>query len=571
MARYNPDADLSPLYETMDRLRTDCLIGDGSLLSPGRSLWTAEHFADLQRTYVQNLDEGEGKFFEKLKVQLSDATAEAHCLMAELIWLLYAFQRGDVSPPTKDRKVREVWSWSGQDLPQDVAALTEQVLYGVGRAGQGYNNNKWRELVLLITAMQDLKSRPVDERRRLLGDGGAFASWFEIQVNGENRQLRHILPFLLFPDSFERISAGQHKRDILVMNRKKSSITVADVARAANVSKATAARVLGGYGVASESTRQSVIEAADRLGYQPNELARSMSTGRTGLIGVVVGDIENAFFSRAVRGISDTARAAGLNVVIANSGERPEQEREMVAVLLRQRVAGLIVAPTDDREVKHLTDAIKAGTPVVTLDRWVPDLGADGVCGGDHAAAILATEHLLTARHRRIAYVTAVNLKDGRLSDISDIPISAVRERVRGFMEAMSSAGIADPASLVRGAAFDDSSIDSIIGSLLTDEQRFTAILASDSLIGSDIFRSLSTRGIRLPRDMALISWFDADWTRVTSPPVSVIDQPTYLFGQTAVKRLIARMDGQADPPHRIVIPTPFIARGSTGACQTTD
>ena len=226
MARYNPDADLSPLYETMDRLRTDCLIGDGSLLSPGRSLWTAEHFADLQRTYVQNLDEGEGKFFEKLKVQLSDATAEAHCLMAELIWLLYAFQRGDVSPPTKDRKVREVWSWSGQDLPQDVAALTEQVLYGVGRAGQGYNNNKWRELVLLITAMQDLKSRPVDERRRLLGDGGAFASWFEIQVNGENRQLRHILPFLLFPDSFERISAGQHKRDILA---GFGAITAADV------------------------------------------------------------------------------------------------------------------------------------------------------------------------------------------------------------------------------------------------------------------------------------------------------------------------------------------------------
>ncbi len=73
MARYNPDADLSLLYETMDRLRSDCLIGDGSLLSPGRQLWTAENFAELRRTYVQNLDEGEGKFFEKLKVQLTDA------------------------------------------------------------------------------------------------------------------------------------------------------------------------------------------------------------------------------------------------------------------------------------------------------------------------------------------------------------------------------------------------------------------------------------------------------------------------------------------------------------------
>jgi 5-methylcytosine-specific restriction protein B len=199
----------------MDRLRTDCMIGDGSLLSPGRSLWTAENFAELQRTYVQNLDEGEGKFFEKLQVQLSDATAEGHCLMAELIWLLYAFQRRDVSPPTKNLKVREVWSWSGEDLPHDVAALTNPVLHGVGRAGQGYNNNKWRELVLLITAMQDLKAKSEDERRRLLDDSAAFAEWFHVQVNGENRQLRHILPFLLFPDSFERISAGQQKREIL--------------------------------------------------------------------------------------------------------------------------------------------------------------------------------------------------------------------------------------------------------------------------------------------------------------------------------------------------------------------
>lgn len=216
MARYNPDADLSSLYETIDRLRSDCLIGDGSLLSPGRQLWTAENFTELQRTYVQNLDEGEGKFFEKLKVQLTDTTADGRCLMAELIWLLYAFQRGDVSPLTKNLKVREVWSWSGEELPREVGALTDPVLHGVGRAGQGYNNNKWRELVLLITAMQDLKAKSQEERRQVLADSTTFAEWLHAQVKGNNRQLRHILPFLLFPDSFERISAGQHKQDILM-------------------------------------------------------------------------------------------------------------------------------------------------------------------------------------------------------------------------------------------------------------------------------------------------------------------------------------------------------------------
>lgn len=215
MARYHPDADLSSLYATMDRLRADCLIRDGSLLSPGRSLWTSENFAELQRTYVQRLDEGEGDFFQKLKAQISDATVDARRLMAELLWLLYAFQRWEVSAPTKNQKVRDVWSWSGAALPQEVEALTKEVLSGVGRAGQGYNNHKWRELVLLIAALRNLKEQPADERKRLLSDGETFAGWFRAQANGENRQLRHILPFLFFPDDFERISSGRHKRNIL--------------------------------------------------------------------------------------------------------------------------------------------------------------------------------------------------------------------------------------------------------------------------------------------------------------------------------------------------------------------
>src|SRR5687767_4674107 len=97
--------------------------------------------------------------------------------------------------------------------------------------------------------------------------------------------------------------------------QKSRSVTVSDVAREANVSKATAARVLGGYGVVSEKIRADVLAAAKALDYRPNELARSMTTGKSGIIGVVVGDIENSFFSFAVRGISDVARAAGFNVI----------------------------------------------------------------------------------------------------------------------------------------------------------------------------------------------------------------------------------------------------------------
>lgn len=128
--------------------------------------------------------------------------------------------------------------------------------------------------------------------------------------------------------------------------RLSAQPTIADVARgAAGVSRATAARVLGGYGYSGAEVRQRVLKAAKRLAYQPNELARSMATGRSKTIGVVVADIENLYFARAIRAITDAARSNGFGVVLANTDEDIELEREAVRVLLANRVDGLIVSP----------------------------------------------------------------------------------------------------------------------------------------------------------------------------------------------------------------------------------
>src|ERR671921_2730240 len=134
----------------------------------------------------------------------------------------------------------------------------------------------------------------------------------------------------------------------------KRSVTVQDVAQRAGVSKATAARVLGGYGVASAAVKAKVLAASKELGYQPNELARSISTGRSGTIGVVVGDIENPYFGLAVRGISDAASVAGFDVILANSGEELKKEQDAVRVLTGKRVDGLIVTPARNSETRHL-------------------------------------------------------------------------------------------------------------------------------------------------------------------------------------------------------------------------
>ncbi|MBY5355888.1 LacI family transcriptional regulator [Rhizobium leguminosarum] len=343
----------------------------------------------------------------------------------------------------------------------------------------------------------------------------------------------------------------------------KRSVTVADVAKAAKVSKATAARVLGGYGVVSAKITDQVMAAAAALEYRPNELARSMSTGRSGIIGVVVGDIENAFFSLAVRGISDAARLAGFNVIIANSGEELDAEKSAVDLLIGKRVDGLIVTPARCDSVDHLQHVRRAAVPLVLFDRAIPELEVDAVTGDDRNAAITATRYLIGRGHRRLAYVSAMDAGDGGLTDIGWISNSAVRERVEGFVSVLTEAGLSSPLHYVRLGATDQHQTDAVIKRLLSDGSPPTALLASDSLVGLRIFKSLQSLGLSIPKDVSMISFLDADWTSVTVPPITIVDQRVYEMGKLAGERLVARIERTPLAVEHLRVSTNLVVRGS--------
>src|SRR3954449_6434866 len=203
-------------------------------------------------------------------------------------------------------------------------------------------------------------------------------------------------------------------------------VTVSDVARTAQVSKATAARALGGYGSVSADARRRVLEAAPALNYRWNELPRTMATGRSGTIGVVVGDIENPFFGLAVRGISDCAKGAGFDVIVSNSAEDVAEERAAVDVLTAKGVDGLIVAPAAMHERAHLQGVLARGRPLVLLDREVPGLDADAALVDGRAAAKAATRLLVAVGHRRVAYVTAADAPGPRYAGPSRIALTTV-------------------------------------------------------------------------------------------------------------------------------------------------
>src|SRR3954470_1522839 len=211
---------------------------------------------------------------------------------------------------------------------------------------------------------------------------------------------------------------------------RRRDVTVADVAKAAHVSKAQAARALGNYGAVSDDVRERVLAAAEELEYRPNELARSMNTGKSHTIGVVVGDIENPHFGLATRGITDTAKRSGYNVILVNTDEERAAEVDAVGVLLDKRVDGLIVAPASSTETQHLQRVYETGSPLVLLDRKAANgLAAVTVAVDMAGISHEATRMLINSGHRRIAFISTLK-SDSPLSAASQVDSSQISERL---------------------------------------------------------------------------------------------------------------------------------------------
>lgn len=346
--------------------------------------------------------------------------------------------------------------------------------------------------------------------------------------------------------------------------RGRREVTVSDVALAAGVSKATAARALGDYGVVSEPVRDRVLVAAENLGYRPNALAKTMNTGRSHSIGIVVGDIENPFFGQATRGAADVATAAGYDLLLSNSDEDPETEAKALGVQLAKRVDGLLVAPASSVDPEPLRPVLESGRPLVLFDRAVPSLEVDTVIAANRTGGRTLTQLLLAAGHHRIAFISNIDHPgDYRAGDV--ISTSSVAERVDGFVSALSDAGVRDAARFVHLNARREG-VEQLTRRILSDPQRgITAIVSSDSLIALAVFRVARALGRRIPDELSLVAFDDSDWTGVSSPGITVMAQPIHEIGTEAARLLIRRIAGDGAPPMLRVLDQELIERGSIG------
>ncbi|KMS87310.1 LacI family DNA-binding transcriptional regulator [Prauserella rugosa] len=347
---------------------------------------------------------------------------------------------------------------------------------------------------------------------------------------------------------------------------ERGAPSLIDVAREAGVSTATAGRALGGYGKVSQRTRERVADAASRLGYRTNGLARSMITGSTQTLGVLVSDVSNPFFATALRGITDVTQQAGFEVLLSNTGGDADAERRALAVMSEKRVDGVIVAPALPSDGAHLARAIELSVPVVQLDRLASGVpSADSVTIDNEHAVAEAVGHLLELGHRRIGVITEADGDIARLRSGNrkrGLLPSAVR--LRGYFSALTEAGIPVDESLVGVARYDRESAYDATTRLLELTEPPTAMLCTDNVLASGAYRAAQDKGLRMPDDLSLIGFDDEPWTTLVRPGLTIVEQPTYELGAQAGRQLLDRIERGPGRARHVQLKAKLVARDST-------
>ena len=353
---------------------------------------------------------------------------------------------------------------------------------------------------------------------------------------------------------------------------RNGRVTITDVAKRSGVSTATAARALGDYGSVGGGTRDRVRTVAAELGYRPNRLARSMIKGTTQTLGVVLADIENPFFYRALAGMTDTARRRGFDVVLVNTDEDDALEDQALSTLVERQVDGLIICPTNDGDSTYLKQVVASELPVVLLDRPRPDVATDMVGLDNIGAAAEATRHLLAHGHTRIAIVTGGNpsvlprLRRTGMKGVEKIAVTTLGDRAAGYRDALVAAGVPLRPEYLSAGGFHRDDAAAATKELMALPEPPTAVLAFDSVLSLGVLVGLRDLGLRCPDDVSVVGFDDADWAEVVSPPLTVFSQPVYEIGVKACELLLDGVEGQQRDPAEHRLQGRLIERASVGA-----
>ena len=325
--------------------------------------------------------------------------------------------------------------------------------------------------------------------------------------------------------------------------------TIVDVAERAGVSKSLVSLVLRDAPNVSDEKRAAVTKAAEEIGYRPNAVARSLVRRRSYLIGVMVSDLHNPYFTEVIDGIQEAARGSGYHALFDTGGRAAAGEDVALDTLLQLRTDGIVMAGPvlSSRRIA----AVAASVPVVVVAKHSRSPAHDSITNDDRMGARIAVDHLVSLGHRRIAHV------DGGRG-------AGSAQRRAGFLDAMDRHGLRSSARIVTGAFTEEGGRDGVT-TLLGDRRGVTAVFVGNDLAAVGALDAFDDHGLDVPADISLVGYDNIALAGLGHIDLTTIDQPRRDMGVTAVRLLLERHDEDRRTARHLVVPPSLVVRGSTG------
>lgn len=312
---------------------------------------------------------------------------------------------------------------------------------------------------------------------------------------------------------------------------------IKDVAKLAGVSVTTVSRVLNNKGYISQKTRDTVLKAMEELNYQPNEVARTLFSRQSHLLGLIIPTVSHPFFAQLTRYIEFYASEKGYKVILCNSLMQKEKEKDYLDMLNRHQVDGIIMG-------SHTLDVGNfktIGLPVITLDRQIsekiPFVSSDNYSGG-----VLAAEHLIAKGCRNLVHIGG-NLKLSMLSN----------RRYDGFKSVCEREHASYTLYQTDANALETESYSALVERIFREHPETDGVFASSDLIAAEVLKSCLQRGKKVPEELKIVGYDDTDLARYVYPRITSVAQPIESIAKYTVEYLVAEVMGEVVPNQTIL------------------
>ncbi|MGI8863111.1 MAG: LacI family DNA-binding transcriptional regulator [Solirubrobacteraceae bacterium] len=323
--------------------------------------------------------------------------------------------------------------------------------------------------------------------------------------------------------------------------------TMEDVARDAKVSRALVSLVMREQPNVSEARRQRVLEAASRLGYRPNAMARGLASRRTRTVGVILDDLRNPFFAEIAGGVEELASDLGYQLLLGAGARQARRERIALNALLEYRVDGIILV-SPRMTAAHL-DAAVAGVPLVVVGRQLRSTDADFVLTDEAHGTQLVLEHLTGLGHERIAHVDGGRGAGGP-------------QRRAAYLRGMKARGLARYARVIPGDFTEEAGTRA--AQELLRERLPTAVFAANDVIAAGLLGGFDRAGIIVPDEVSIVGYDNISIAHLAHVSLTTIDQPRTAMGRIALELLLDRIEHRRSGVLRLLEPT-LVVRSTTG------